>query len=208
MAILQHCLYDRESRFSSWCNISRLPLNFSNITRLMFVIWFVDDCEWLFWSINSYGVLIFPGMEGVDKEKVQRVVYEMSKGSKYFEHEEKKEAYMKQRIESMQAHLAKLTDLDISNHQKVWISPKCWKRQRKSIDYYVWWFLLLLVMSRKVLVLTAESVRSSVRRLGWLVTLWVWNRLVNEVWGLRRRQEKMEFAKVDPVFSPTEHPHF
>lgn len=55
----------------------------------------------------------------MDKEKVQRVVYEMSKGSKYFEHEEKKEAYMKQRIESMQAHLSKLTELDISNHQKV-----------------------------------------------------------------------------------------
>lgn len=88
----------------------------------MFFIWFVelDDCEWLFWSIKSYGVvLIFLGMEGVDKEKVQRVVYEMSKGSKYFEHEEKKEAYMKQKIESMRAQLAKLTDSDISNHQKV-----------------------------------------------------------------------------------------
>ncbi|XP_057788133.1 DNA polymerase kappa isoform X2 [Salvia miltiorrhiza] len=59
------------------------------------------------------------GMEGVDKEKVQRVVYEMSKGSKYFEHEEKKEAYMKQKIESFRAQLAKLTDSDVSHHQKI-----------------------------------------------------------------------------------------
>lgn len=58
-------------------------------------------------------------MEGVDKEKVQRVVYEMSKGSKYFENEERKEAYMKQKIESMRALLANLTSYDISNYQKV-----------------------------------------------------------------------------------------
>lgn len=55
----------------------------------------------------------------MDKERVQRVVYEMSKGSKYFEHEEKKEAYMKQKIETFRAQLAKLTDSDVSHHQKV-----------------------------------------------------------------------------------------
>lgn len=64
-------------------------------------------------------MLVFVGMEGVDKEKVQRIVYEMSKGSKYFENEERKEAYMKQKVESMRAQLAKLTDSDISHHQKV-----------------------------------------------------------------------------------------
>ncbi|KAK6159205.1 hypothetical protein DH2020_006519 [Rehmannia glutinosa] len=58
-------------------------------------------------------------MEGVDKEKVQRIVYEMSKGSKYFVNEEKKEAYMKQKVNSMQAQLAKFTALDISHHQKI-----------------------------------------------------------------------------------------
>ncbi|KAL8473672.1 hypothetical protein ACS0TY_030498 [Phlomoides rotata] len=58
-------------------------------------------------------------MEGVDKEKVQRIVYEMSKGSKYFENEERKEAYMKQKVKSMRAQLAKLTDSDISHHQKI-----------------------------------------------------------------------------------------
>lgn len=66
-----------------------------------------------------YGVLSVLGMEGVDKEKVQRVVYEMSKGSKYFENEERKETYMKRKIESMLAQLAKLTPYDISNYQKV-----------------------------------------------------------------------------------------
>lgn len=59
------------------------------------------------------------GMEGVDKEKVQRIVYEMSKGSKYFENEEKKEAYMKQKIENMRIQYSKLTAQDISHHQKV-----------------------------------------------------------------------------------------
>lgn len=63
------------------------------------------------------------GMEGVDKEKVQRIVYEMSKGSKYFENEEKREAYMKRKIESMRMQLAKLTPHDVSNYQKVYISP-------------------------------------------------------------------------------------
>ena len=58
-------------------------------------------------------------MEGVDKEKVQRVVYEMSKGSKYFENEERKEAFIRQKIENLQAQCAKLTEADISNYQKV-----------------------------------------------------------------------------------------
>ncbi|GAB2247102.1 hypothetical protein Droror1_Dr00006984 [Drosera rotundifolia] len=59
------------------------------------------------------------GMDGVDQEKVQRVVYEMSKGSKYFENEERKEADMRQKVESMRARCAKLSAADISHHQKV-----------------------------------------------------------------------------------------
>lgn len=58
-------------------------------------------------------------MDGVDKEKVQRVVYEMSKGSKYFENEERKEAFIKQKIEAMHAQRAKLTAADISYYQMV-----------------------------------------------------------------------------------------
>ncbi|GMY38694.1 DNA polymerase kappa [Fagus crenata] len=59
------------------------------------------------------------GMDGVDKEKVQRIVYEMSKGSKYFENEERKEAFMRHKIDNMRAQCAKLTPLDISQFQKV-----------------------------------------------------------------------------------------
>lgn len=62
---------------------------------------------------------VLVGMDGVDKEKVQRVVYEMSKGSKYFENEERKEAYMKQKIENMRAQCAKLKATDLSHYQKV-----------------------------------------------------------------------------------------
>lgn len=60
-------------------------------------------------------------MAGVDKEKVQRVVYEMSKGSKYFENEERKEAFIRQKIEHMRGRRAKLTPADISHYQKVCI---------------------------------------------------------------------------------------
>ncbi|VAI02591.1 unnamed protein product [Triticum turgidum subsp. durum] len=59
------------------------------------------------------------GMEGVDKEKVLKVIYEMSKGSKYFENEQKKEAITKLKIEHLRAQCAKLTDNDISHFQKV-----------------------------------------------------------------------------------------
>lgn len=60
-------------------------------------------------------------MEGVDKEKVQRIVYEMSKGSKYFQNEERKEAFIKQKIEHMRLRCAKLTPADLSHYQKVHI---------------------------------------------------------------------------------------
>ncbi|XP_022763513.1 DNA polymerase kappa isoform X2 [Durio zibethinus] len=58
------------------------------------------------------------GMDGVDKEKVQRIVYEMSKGSKYFENEERKEAFIRQKIEHMRARAAKLSATDLSHYQK------------------------------------------------------------------------------------------
>lgn len=55
----------------------------------------------------------------MDKEKVQRVVYEMSKGSKYFENEERKEAFIRQKIERMRARSAKLTAGELSHYQTV-----------------------------------------------------------------------------------------
>lgn len=65
---------------------------------------------------KSHNIL---GMDGVDKEKVQKVVYEMSKGSKYFENEERKEALMSQKIENMRERRKKLSAADISHYQKV-----------------------------------------------------------------------------------------
>ncbi|XP_010905640.2 DNA polymerase kappa isoform X1 [Elaeis guineensis] len=59
------------------------------------------------------------GMEGVDKEKVQRIIYEMSKGSKYFENEKRKEAYIRQKVENLRAQCAKLTDKDMPHFQEV-----------------------------------------------------------------------------------------
>ena len=60
-------------------------------------------------------------MDGVDKERVQRIVYEMSKGSKYFENEERKEGFIKQKIENMRARCAKLAAADLSHYQTVMV---------------------------------------------------------------------------------------
>uniref|UniRef100_A0A1J3JRA6 DNA polymerase kappa n=1 Tax=Noccaea caerulescens TaxID=107243 RepID=A0A1J3JRA6_NOCCA len=70
-------------------------------------------------SYNTVFTNAKAGMEGVDKERVQRIVYEMSKGSKYFQNEQRKEALMKQKIEHMRDRCAKLSSSDLSNYQKV-----------------------------------------------------------------------------------------
>ncbi|EOA36744.1 hypothetical protein CARUB_v10012571mg [Capsella rubella] len=70
-------------------------------------------------SYNTVFTNAKAGMEGVDKEKVQRIVYEMSKGSKYFQNEERKDALMKQKIEHMRDRCAKLSSSVLSTYQKV-----------------------------------------------------------------------------------------
>ncbi|GAU29508.1 hypothetical protein TSUD_115300 [Trifolium subterraneum] len=70
-------------------------------------------------SYNTVYTTAKAGMEGVDKEKVQRIVYEMSKGSKYFQNEERKEAFMKHKIDNMRLQFAKLTQADLSHYQNV-----------------------------------------------------------------------------------------
>lgn len=67
--------------------------------------------------INDY--YYYKGMEGVDKEKVQRIVYEMSKGSKYFQNEERKEAFITHKIHKFRTQCAKLTQPDLSHYRKV-----------------------------------------------------------------------------------------
>ncbi|GLJ15483.1 hypothetical protein SUGI_0254190 [Cryptomeria japonica] len=59
------------------------------------------------------------GMDGVDREKVQKVVYEMSKGSKYFENEKRREAYIQQRIDNLCCQAALLTSSDIAKFERV-----------------------------------------------------------------------------------------
>lgn len=58
-------------------------------------------------------------MDGVDKQRVQKVVYEMSKGSKYFENERRKEAMIQQKIGNLRAQYVKLTDSEVSHFQMV-----------------------------------------------------------------------------------------
>lgn len=58
-------------------------------------------------------------MDGVDKQKVQKVIYEMSKGSKYFENERRKEALIRQKISNLSAQYVKLTDSEVSHFQMV-----------------------------------------------------------------------------------------
>ncbi|EPS59412.1 hypothetical protein M569_15395, partial [Genlisea aurea] len=70
-------------------------------------------------SYNAVYTTAKAGMEGVDKEKVQKIVYEMSKGSKYFESEERKEAYVKRKIDSMRTLLDNLSDADILRYKKI-----------------------------------------------------------------------------------------
>ena len=75
-------------------------------------------------------------MEGVDKEKVQRIVYETSKGSKYFENEDKKEALLRQKIENKRAQRAKLSSADLSHYQTV----------KLKIPYKCPWLLFLFLL--------------------------------------------------------------
>ncbi|RHN53241.1 putative DNA-directed DNA polymerase [Medicago truncatula] len=76
-----------------------------------------DDNRWQ--SYNTVYTSAKAGMEGVDKEKVQRIVYEMSKGSKYFQNEERKESFIKYKVQNMRLHFSNLTHSDLSHYQKI-----------------------------------------------------------------------------------------
>lgn len=81
-------------------------------------LYLLDDVRSKF--LKLFNVCVYSlGLEGVDKEKAHRIVYEMSKGSKYFQNEERKEALMKQKMEHMRDRSAKLSSSDLSNYQKV-----------------------------------------------------------------------------------------
>ncbi|KAL4228127.1 hypothetical protein ACF0H5_013562 [Mactra antiquata] len=50
------------------------------------------------------------GMTGLDKDKINQVIYEASKGSKFFENERKKEEQMKGRIEEQRKKIQSISD--------------------------------------------------------------------------------------------------
>lgn len=50
------------------------------------------------------------GMEGLDKEKINQIIHEASKGSRFYENEKKKERQVQKRIEELQRKIALLGD--------------------------------------------------------------------------------------------------
>ncbi|XP_028396102.1 DNA polymerase kappa-like [Dendronephthya gigantea] len=50
------------------------------------------------------------GMEGLDKEKINQIIHDASKGSKFYENEKKKEKQVQKRIEELQRKLASYND--------------------------------------------------------------------------------------------------
>ncbi|KAL2092389.1 hypothetical protein ACEWY4_012187 [Coilia grayii] len=57
------------------------------------------------------------GMEGLDREKINKIILETSKGSKFYESELKKERQMNQRIEKMMEQKAKITEQHLTKAQ-------------------------------------------------------------------------------------------
>ncbi|XP_069137147.1 DNA polymerase kappa-like [Argopecten irradians] len=53
------------------------------------------------------------GMEGLDKDRINQVILEASKGSKYFENEKKKEEQVNKKIEEQMAKLKKIGDVQL-----------------------------------------------------------------------------------------------
>ncbi|XP_006820883.1 DNA polymerase kappa-like, partial [Saccoglossus kowalevskii] len=54
------------------------------------------------------------GMEGLDKEKINSIILQASKGSKFYENEQKKEQLLNNKIEQMKEQLGKLTEQEKS----------------------------------------------------------------------------------------------
>ncbi|CDH50289.1 dna-directed polymerase kappa [Lichtheimia corymbifera JMRC:FSU:9682] len=59
------------------------------------------------------------GLDSVDKDKVNRIIYEASKGSAFFENERKRDQMVTERIERMMAKYDKIRDLDLSMETRI-----------------------------------------------------------------------------------------
>ncbi|XP_072038734.1 DNA polymerase kappa-like [Amphiura filiformis] len=53
------------------------------------------------------------GMEGLDKDKINKIIMEASKGSRFYENEKKKEAQVNTRVDQMRQRMAKLSEQEI-----------------------------------------------------------------------------------------------
>ena len=58
------------------------------------------------------------GMEGVDKDKVKRIVYEMSKDSDHYKNEQRKQAQVEQRIKKMLAQAQQISPAQRAGHER------------------------------------------------------------------------------------------
>ena len=55
------------------------------------------------------------GMQGLDKERINKIIYEASKGSKFYENELRKERKIKEKIEQMHLELSKFSENEKKN---------------------------------------------------------------------------------------------
>ena len=58
------------------------------------------------------------GMDGVDKEKVKRIVYEASVGSRHFQEQQRKQAQVGAKVEQLKAKAAKLSPSELAAHAR------------------------------------------------------------------------------------------
>ena len=58
------------------------------------------------------------GMEGLDKEKINKVIFEASRGSKFYENEKKKERRVKEKINNLRDSMRKFSDSDFKKARK------------------------------------------------------------------------------------------
>ncbi|CAE1249588.1 POLK [Acanthosepion pharaonis] len=58
------------------------------------------------------------GMQNLDREKINQIIYEASKGSKFFENEKKKDEQVNQRIVEQQKKIATITEYELAAAEK------------------------------------------------------------------------------------------
>ena len=80
------------------------------------------------------------GMQGVDREHVQRTVFEMSKGSAHFKNEQRKQAQIDVRIARMKEQATRLSAAQLLAHTR-------WTRNRKLVRNHALVFQSLRLVS-------------------------------------------------------------